>query len=364
MEHFDDVVTVNDVSKKEVLTFLDNDKDPSHLYKNKYYVLHTSGSSGRIGVFVYSQKDWDRYFPNISRVFNFKFRKTKSVFFGAVNGHFTGVSFITWCGKGVPGMFCQPLILDITRPLDEHIKKLNEFQPDILGGYFTGLKILADQQKKGLLSIKPKIVVNSGEGIITKDKNYIEEAFNVPLTNNYGLAECPVLGAGKNDYDGIYMMDDLCYLEIKKDHALITNLFNKTQPLIRYKIHDVFTIKEDETKRLPFTLVNDIVGRTEAMIWFENKDGTMDFIHPIVIAEFYVKGLEKLQFVIKDKKSFEFLAVISESNKEEVITKIKQELDTILADKNFTNVTYEIKVVDDLTVDKKTGKFQLIVTSN
>jgi phenylacetate-CoA ligase len=87
----------------------------------------------------------------------------------------------------------------------------------------------------------------------------------------------------------------------------------------------------------------------------------MDFIHPIVIAEFYVKGLDKLQLVIKDKKSFEFLAVITDNNKEKVIKKIKQKFDKLLKEKNFTDVVYSIKVVKSLKVDKKTGKFKLIV---
>jgi hypothetical protein len=45
------------------------------------------------------------------------------------------------------------------------------------------------------------------------------------------------------------------------------------------------------------------------------------------------------------------------------VKKIKKELDKILNKKNFTNVRYKIKVVDELFVDKKTGKFKLIITN-
>ena len=90
----------------------------------------------------------------------------------------------------------------------------------------------------------------------------------------------------------------------------------------------------------------------------------MDFIHPIVIAEFFVKGLDRLQIVVKDKNSFDFLAVISLKNKESVVVKIKEELDKLLTSKNFTNVRYQIKIVADLSVDPSTGKFKLITTKN
>ena len=319
MENFDDVVTNKDVSKQKIMSFLDEYKDPNKLYKNKYHIVHTSGSSGKIGVFVYSRNDWDSFFPFITRLFDFNFKKNKSAFFGAADGHFLGVSFSSWLGKNITRLFVKSLILDITKPLDEHIQKLNEFQPNVLGGYFTGLKILSRAQEKKTLKIHPKVIVNCGEGIIPKDKKFIVETFNAPMTNLYGLAECPVMGTGKNEYGGIYLMDDLCLIEIFEDYALLTNLFNKTQPLIRYKINDIFVEKQDIHKKMPFTLVESIVGRSESMIWFENIEGEMDFIHPIVIAEFYVKGLDKLQFVIKDKHSFDFLVVITDSNKEDVI---------------------------------------------
>ena len=363
MDHFNEVLTVHDIDKQEVFDFLQHSKDPNELFHHKYHVVHTSGSSGKIGVFVYSREDWDRFFPSIIRVFDFSFRKNKSVFYGAAAGHYAGVSFTKWCNKGVIGWFCDPLILDITQPLDEHVKQLNAFQPDILGGYFTGLWILAQQQEKGVLKIHPKVVVNCGEGITVKEKEYIERVFSAPMTNNYGLAECPIMGAGKNEYDGVYLMDDFCIVEIQQDHALLTNLYNYTQPLIRYKINDFFLKKTDTKHVLPFTLVDDIIGRSESMIWLRNSEGVMDFIHPIVIAEFYVKGLEKLQLVLKDATSFEFLAVINDQNKEEVIQRIRQELDRILAEKKFTNVTYAIKIVDNILIDKKTGKFKLIVTN-
>lgn len=364
MDNFDDVVTTQDIDKQSILDFLEGSKDPNELYLNKYHVVHTSGSSGKIGVFVYSKKDWDSFFPYITRVFDFKFKKNKSVFFGAAGGHFLGASFNAWLGIGLSRFFVDSCILDITKPLALHVKKLNVFQPNILGGYFTGLKILAEEQEKGRLKIHPGVIVNCGEGIVSKDKRYIERVFGVSMANLYGLAECPVMGVGKNRYDGIYLMDDIVLVEIRKDHALITNLYNKTQPLIRYKINDFFEEKIDACEKMPFTLVDNIVGRSEAMLWLENNEGKMDFIHPIVIVEFYVKGLEKFQIVVKDKKSFEFLAVITDIDKEQVIDKIRDKVDKILLEKNFTNVRYHVKFVNDLSVDPKTGKFKLIVIKN
>jgi phenylacetate-CoA ligase len=363
MDNFEDVVTKKEITKENIMNFLDKNKDPRELYLNKYHVIHTSGSSGKIGVFIYSKKDWDYVFPYITRVFDFSFKKNKSVFFGAIDGHYLGVSFSSWLGKGITKLFSETLLLNITQPLDEQITKLNSFQPDILGGYFTGLKFLAKEKEKGMLHIQPSSIVNCGEGINPIDKKYIEKIYNVPLVNLYGLAECPILGVGRDIYDGIYLMDDLALIEINHDHVFLTNLYNTTQPLIRYKINDYLTKKHDDKKKLPFTLISDIVGRSESLIWLENNKGKMDFIHPIVIAEFYIYGLDKFQIIVKDKKSFDFLAVIDDKDKATIVIKIKKELDSILFKKNLSDINYKIKVVEDLFVDKKTGKFKLIMTN-
>lgn len=361
MDNFDDVLTVDDISKKEILDFFNKSLAPNELFKNKYHVIHTSGSSGKLGIFVYTKKEWDTFFPYITKLFNFNFGKNRSSFIGATGGHFTGNSFISWSVKGVTGLFCEPLILDVNEPIDDVVKKLNDFQPHILGGYFNALKVLAQKQEEGVLKVKPRVITNCGEGINKKDKKYIEKVFNAPMSNLYGFAECVVAGFGNNEYDGIYLMDDICLIEIKEDHILLTNLFNETEPIIRYRIDDYVRLKEDKKKLLPFTLVDDIVGRAEFVIWFENNEGKMDFIHPLIFTDFYVQGLDKLQLFIKDKKSFDFRAVISGEDKNCVIKDIKYKLDKILAGKNFTNVSYSIKVVDDLPLDKKTGKFKLIM---
>ena len=181
------------------------------------------------------------------------------------------------------------------------------------------------------------------------------------MGNLYGFAECVIAGFGMDKYDGIYLTDDIALIEIKNDHILLTTLYNKTEPIIRYRIDDCVKIKDDKKKILPFTLVDNIVGRGESIIWLENENGKMDFIHPLVFADFYVNGLDKLQIAVKNKKSFEFRAVIKSDDKETVKKKIAEKLDEMLIRKKFTDVTYNIKECKDLTADPKTGKFNLIV---
>lgn len=362
MENLDDVLTVDDVSKEEILSFLDKSKDPNELFKNKYHIIHSSGSSGKLGLFVYSKKEWDTVYPYITKVFDFKFRRNKSVFIGAAGGHFVGASFSSWGSKGISGLFNKPLILNVNEPIQDIIDKLNNFQPTILGGYFNAMKILAKKQEDGVLKINPRILVNCGEGVIRRDKKYIENVFSAPMSNLYSFAECISLGFGKDEYEGIYIRDDLAKIEVKKDHIIVTNLFNKTEPIIRYRVDDYVCLKEDTKKIYPFTLIDDIVGRDEFVIWFENETGDMDFIHPLIFTDFYVNGLDKHQIAITGKTSFEFRVVINSDDHEKVKKEITAKMNKLLADKKFGNVKFTIKEFKDLSIDKKTGKFKLIVS--
>lgn len=362
IDNFDDVVVKKDITKEEILEFLEKSKDPNELFKGKYHVIHTSGSSGKIGYFLYDKKEWDILFTYITKLYKFSFSKKKTAFIGAAGGHFTAASSLSWVSKGgLTKLFCEPMVLNINKPLDETINRLNNFQPDILTGYFNSLKILAEKKEQGLLNIAPKYLISGGEGIDQRGKNFIEKIFKVPLINMYAFCECFFLGIGKKEYNGIYLRDDLAFIEIKDNHLLLTNLVNKTQPIIRYRIDDYVKLKKDTTKKLPFTLIDDVVGRDEATIWLENKGGNLDFIHPLVMTDFYVKGLDKLQVILKDKKLFNLKIVIKDRDKKTVIKEVKIKLDALLAEKNFNDVKYKIIVVENIPVDKKTCKFKLVI---
>ena len=94
---------------------------------------------------------------------------------------------------------------------------------------------------------------------------------------------------------------------------------------------------------------------------FQKVVSELDFIHPLIFTDFYVKGLNTLQIAIKGKKSFEFRAVIDKKDKTRIIKEISEKLNLILKEKKFTQVKYEIKILENLSSDKKTGKFRLII---
>src|SRR5262249_9694204 len=66
MEHFDDLVTDRSVRLADAEAHL-RAGDPVPLFRGRYVVLATSGSTGRRGVFLFNDREWIRAIAAITR---------------------------------------------------------------------------------------------------------------------------------------------------------------------------------------------------------------------------------------------------------------------------------------------------------
>jgi phenylacetate-CoA ligase len=365
MEHFDEISTTPDITKDRIGDFLSRSTNPCDHYQGKYIVLHTSGSSGEIGYFVYSHSDWSRGFAQYSRVHPFAFRRRTIAYFGATKGHFAGVTQFLTCRQSFLPLLYRAVPFEINSPLQPVLDMLNALQPDILSGYPSGFLMLARKQLAGNLKIMPSILEFGGEPLRPEDRRVIERAFPVPLLNLYSSTEHMLMAVATPWQGGMYLLEDDLIFEMHPDHTCVTNLFNRTMPLIRYRMEDVLMPMPDDIGFFPFTKVRDIVGRMEQALVCTNRHGVEDFINPIILVEFHVRSLRRFQIRALSLSSFLFRAVLEEGlgagDRNEVIRNIRMKLREILLQKEMDNVTFDIEEADDLEVDQKTGKFRLII---
>ena len=365
MENFDRIVTDPSITKQKVEDFLAVSRDPSERLDDRFHVIHTSGSSGEIGLFVYSSKDWSRGIAHALRLNGFALRRRKMAYFAATRGHFAGVSFLSTAQRSINKLFFNVETYDVNSPIHTAVDGLNEFQPEVLIGYASSLKVLAEKQKQGVLKISPSVIQTSGEALNSSDRSFIEDVFGQPLLNVYMSSEHIYMGMSRPHEDGMILLEDDLIFEINEDHTCITNLFNYTMPLFRYRMEDVLVSQPERESDGPYTRVRNIVGRNEHTPVFANKYGTDDFISPHIINEFIVKDLRRFQLQLVGRESFIFKACLEPtldgSRRREVVAEIQAGLRRILAEKNMENVSFQVRVVSDLPVDAKTGKFRLIL---
>ena len=369
-ENFDQIVTAPDVSLSAIREFLHESHEPTVLFRNRYVVVHTSGSSGEVGYFVYDLSDLSRALAQLSHSSArsmFSMRRKRIAFFGATEGHFTGVSIILATRMAPMNLQYSARLFEVSRPLAETVAGLNAWQPDMLLGYATCLKALAEKKLEGELRIAPASVHNSAEPLLEGDRKLLEKAFGPCISNFYVCSEHLYMAMREPTWNSMRLLEDDLIFEIFPDHTLVTNLFNRTFPLIRYRMNDTLTpLLTDE--HTPYHAIAEVVGRVEQLAKFVNRDGQTDSLSPSLIGELLIPHVRRLQMRLRSPESFTLAVVldpfIADHQRANAFQVAESKLRAILDKKELQNVTFNVLAVDDLPVDSKTGKFRLIVDNS
>ncbi|MCI9502653.1 MAG: phenylacetate--CoA ligase family protein [Hungatella sp.] len=369
MEHFDQLVTVPDLKQEELRAFDSQTSVSQKLFRGKYHVVHSSGSTGKPGYFIYDEAAWNQMLVGIIRgalwgmtaaqIGKLLLEGPRIVYIAATDGRYGGAMAV---GDGVDGLNARQLFLDIKTPLEEWMEKIREFQPNMIIGYPSAIKILGELAHEGEVDLKVLRVVSCGEPLGASLRKYLEDTFQAKVVNFYGASESLALGAELTGEDGMYLFDDMNVIEVEEGAIYLTSLYNFAQPLIRYRISDRLSLREGERAEYPFTKVESVQGRSEDLLWFENRRGEREFLHPLAVEGFCVEGLLDYQFRRQDKNAFEMLAEISGEERKEVVRKeMLQKMGKILREKRLDEVEFRVRFVREILPDSVTGKKKLIV---
>ena len=180
IEHFDRIVTDRRISRDRIVEFLSGSVDPLELFEGRFHVLHTSGTSGTVGYFVFSHEAWIKGSAQIVRIMPLRLRQ-RIAFVAATRGHFAGVSLMLTGNCGANKLFYDVRTYDVNMPMSQIVDALNEFQPQTLSGYAAVLKVLAAAQVRGQLRISPTMIGNGGEPLAPELKCHLEQVFGAGL---------------------------------------------------------------------------------------------------------------------------------------------------------------------------------------
>lgn len=370
MEHFDEIVTVPDIRQAELLRFDMEISSKDKLFHGKYHVVHSSGSTGIPRYFVYDASAWEQMLCGIIRgalwgmsipqVIRLLAGRPHILYIAATDGRYGGALAIA---DGIYNLHAEQRFLDVETPIQEWIQTVQEFEPDIIIGYPSAIKILGEMMEQESTDIPVKRVITCGEPLHAGLRTFLEKAFQTDVINFYGASESLALGVEGAAGDGIYLFDDLNVVEVVDGEMFLTCLYNYTQPLIRYHITDQLQIQEERTgNKSGFTKADVVASRAEDILWFEKEDGKKEFVHPLSIEGFCIDGLRDYQFRQTSPYSFEILAEVPEQTaQKEVRVKILQQMREVLAEKGLDGIDFFVRFVEEILPDSVTGKKQLIV---
>jgi phenylacetate-coenzyme A ligase PaaK-like adenylate-forming protein len=187
------------------------------------------------------------------------------------------------------------LRLPASQPLPDTVQRLNEWQPEILIAYASMTGILAEEQLAGRLQIRPQVVYSASEVLTTKTRQHAREAWGDEPFNQYVATETATIAAEYRICRRMHFFDDLVIAEVVDEHyrpvppgeygskVLITTLFSRTQPLIRYELNDSVRISAEAHEcELPFAVLETIQGRVEDVLVLPAVTGGKVAVQPLV----------------------------------------------------------------------------------
>ncbi|MDO8317286.1 MAG: phenylacetate--CoA ligase family protein [Flavobacterium sp.] len=235
--------------------------------------------------------------------------------------------------------------------LEKILKKFQNNKFDYINGYTSSIVLFAKfLQKKNIVlsTICPslKVCMVTSEMLFEDDKLLLEKQFGVPIVNEYGASELDLI-AFQNKKGEWQMNSETLFVEILDENnkavpmgtsgrIVITSLFNKAHPFIRYDIGDIGILDEKSTLQKP--ILKKLIGRTNdvAVLPSGKKSPGLTFYYvtkSIIEDDGNVK-----EFVIKQTKidSFEIEYVSEVELSLEQIKKIKNAIELYLEpDLNF-----------------------------
>ncbi len=369
LEHFDELVTVPDLKQENLREFDAGEAADRKPYQGKYHVVHSSGSTGKPGYFVYDGDAWSQMLLGIIRaalwgmsmpqILRLLMKRPRIVYIAATDGRYGGAMAV---GDGIDGVGAKQMYLDIKTPVAEWIRQIREFQPNIVIGYPSAIKILAQLMENGEVGLDAERVISCGEPLGTSLRTYLEKIFRTQVVNFYGSSESLALGVETNPKDGMLLFDDMNVIEVENGVMYLTCLYNYAQPLIRYRLSDRLTLKAPEGGELPFTRAVGLLGRNEDVLWFEDGRGNREFLHPLAIEGFCIEGLKDYQFRQTTKDTFEMFAETEHgASKERIRQEMLQQMREILSEKKLDFVQFYVNFVNEILPDIRTGKKPLIL---
>ena len=363
VDNFDRIVTDRRITSEGVNHFLRTSTDPTERFLGEFTVVHTAGITGRmVAFFTYSPAEWAVGAALALRIWPFSWRRRRMAYFGLTRGHFSGSSHIASSRRLLARLRFVTLACDVNDPIAPTIEQLNAFQPNTLSGYSPVIGWLAEAQEAGRLNISPEYVAVGGQPLTKENRQLIERAFGATILNHYGSSEHLTMGIGRASYGGTYLFEDELIFEPDGDQSFVTNLFNYTQPLIRYVMDDRLEILDDPNPVFPFTKIRDLGGRPRPDPVFTNQYGEDDRVSSATFVEFFVPNVQQTQLEALDKNSCVFrvrLKVgLSDPEQREALAAAEKWLTDLFVTKEMENVSRRIEEVEHFGG----RKFQLIVT--
>lgn len=381
MAHWDEWVTDKTISLSEVNEFMCNLDNIGRKFKGKYLVFTTSGSTGNPLVAlcdsttnnVMGAVNAVRAFARKKDMRTFIRRGGKTIGVFATGGFYLGNSSVRARLLIMPWKKRQMAVTSALLPADQIVEELNAFQPAMLGGYPSNLELLIEKQQSGQLHISPVLIMTGGEYLSDALRDKLSKAFGCYVQTSYSCTEGGTIACECTEQH-FHINDDWLIVEpvdknncpvpvgVQADKILLSNLFNFTQPFIRYEVTDRVVLHDEPCKCGNSSPWLTLEGRTDDVVSFV-QDGVEIKLAPLAIYATLkeVHELRRFQFITHSDNHAELrLEPVEGFKSQEAFGKAKTALERFFSMHGLTNI--DVTLSDEKPKqDAGSGKFKHII---
>ena len=311
-EHFDNIVTDRAITRAGMKKFVEKFPSPRNLYLGRYHVVASSGSSGLPAYYIHST---DELVNGMSYgIFHRKLKpRMRTTFIGILDEHKMSTAVMGLMDKWPERILFNTRNFDVRSSWGQIVDGINSHQPHVISAYKHVLMRLAEDARAGNLSIRPVLLESGGEPLFQHEREFLRATFKCEIANSYGSSEVNMMGVALNDWDCMYLFEDDLMFELDAEATYVTNLYNRTLPLIRYRFDDILIPAAASEARLPFRAVSERIGRAQELISFPSGVGADRKFKIMLFEDVDFAGVHRLEFRKRDDASLEVGAEISAS---------------------------------------------------
>lgn len=211
-------------------------------------------------------------------------------------------------------------IFDLSDEKLEHFyKKFSNTAFDYINGYTSSIVLFAkylQHKNRVLKDVCPtlKVCMVTSEMLFESDKKLLEKWMGVPIVNEYGASELDLIAYTDAQNDFVVNTETL-FVEIldknnfpvalgEEGRIVITSLYNKAHPFIRYDIGDWGSFSEKSTIKKP--VLKTLVGRTNDVALLPNGKKVPGLTFYYVTKSIIENNSNVTEFVVTQTKKDSF----------------------------------------------------------
>jgi phenylacetate-CoA ligase len=241
--------------------------------------------------------------------------------------------------------------------------------------YPSLIRRLAEEQSAGRLRIEPRMFCSVAETLTQDVRDLVRETWWASVLNGYGATEAGVIGQECPSTTGLHIFEDLLVLEVVDEHnrpvppgtvghkVLVTSLFNKSLPFIRYEFSDLATVAAGPCPcGRPHLRLASIQGRREDVLSLPARSGGRVNVNAFLLGETLLHMPAIRQYQLRPGPGGLLVQVVLRDTTAapEVSGWVRRAIESELDDVGATVESLTIEIVDEIQRSGAGAKQKLV----